>query len=171
MRPGLRRILIALLAAWLVTLAGCQLIGVAVPFETIGEATEYTGAMGYPDGEPLAILLTTRDDIRQIEEFVSQSTLEQLEALDFQLHVAVALFRGLKGSTGYQTIIERIVLLDNRATVYAQFWDEGKGGYPVGAASTSPYHLVKVRRDSGFNQDTTLILKSRPVVPLPPQLR
>ncbi len=164
--PG---ILIALLTASLVTLVGCQQTGINVPFETIGQATEYSGAMGYPDGEPLVILLTTPGEISQIEEFISQAALEQLTALDFQQYVVIAVFRGLKSNTGFPTIIERVTLRDNQATVYTQFWDEGKGGYAVGAASTSPYHLVKVHRDAGINQDTTLHLESRLVVPTPPR--
>ncbi len=165
--PG---ILIALLAASLVTLAGCQPPGVDVPFETIEQDPNNIGStLAYPDGESRAILVTMPEEISQIEKFVSQAALEQLDALDFQQYVVIAVFRGRKANGGYPTIIERITLYDDQATIYAQFWNPSKEGPLVIALETSPYHVVKVRRDAGINQDTTLILKSRLVVPTPPR--
>ncbi len=159
MRTRWPEILIALLAASLVTLAGCQQAGIEVPFETIEQEDNYSGGMGYPDLEPRAILVTTPEEIGLVQGFISRAALEQLNALDFQQHVVIAVFRGRQANSGFPTIIERITRHDDQATVYAQFWE--MRGYGHTDLVTSPYHVVKVRRDAGINQDTTLILKSR----------
>jgi hypothetical protein len=51
--------------------------------------------------------------------------------------------------------------------IYAQFW-EPSPYYGYTGAATSPYHVIKVRRDGGVIQETELVLQSQVITPTPP---
>lgn len=116
--------------------------------------------------EPLAILVTTRQEIDRLEGLIERGVPNQLVQLDFEQYFAIAVFRGTQATSGYDTIIERVTRRDNKIVVYVQFWDQTVY-YPVRSEVTSPYHLIKVRKDDGVSQETELVLKSREIIPTP----
>ncbi|PMB19432.1 hypothetical protein CEN47_23205, partial [Fischerella thermalis CCMEE 5319] len=108
-----------LLAVAALLLAGCQLSQVMppaaappasgeveIPFETI--ALDEIGVNVELGLIPQLILLTSSDDAAKIKDWVKAEVYTQLESLDFEQYAIVALFRGRKPSTNYQTVIERI---------------------------------------------------------------
>ncbi len=143
---------------------------VDVPFVTIA-LTE--GVMNIPYDESwskprLLLLLTSPEQISQIESWVSPQTLAALQQVDFEHHAVVALFRGRQGSTNYQTIIERITRRDDHLIVYAQFW-EPNSKMASGAAITAPYHLVRIDKQQVPGPQSELALQAQMLTPIPPE--
>ena len=137
-----------------------------LPFETVEFVGNDVGG-SYREREPRLVVVTTRQEIDRIEGLVSSETLAQLKELDFQQYFVIGLYRGSRGSSGYATIIERIARREDKIVVYAQFW-EPSPHYVVFDTVTSPYHLVKVRKERGMSEETKVVLNPRVVTPTPP---
>jgi hypothetical protein len=138
-------------------------------FETI-ERRDWSGDIGlepYSGAEPRVILVTTRQEIDRLKLLVTQQAMDQLAGLDFGQYFVIAVFRGRKASSGHDTIVERVARRGNKIVIYAQFW-ELSPHYAYTAAETSPYHVIKVRRDGGVIQETELVLQSQVITPTPP---
>jgi len=134
-----------------------------LPFETI-ERSDYGD---YSVREPRVVLVTSLQEIDRLEGLVDQRALGQLAELDFQQYFAIAVFRGTQGTSGYDVIIERVARRGDEIVVYAQFW-ETSPYYEVTMEVTSPYHLIRVRRDDGESQEIELVLHTRMLTPTPP---
>jgi hypothetical protein len=167
-----------LLAVAALLLAGCQLSQVMppaaappasgeveIPFETI--ALDEIGVNVELGLIPQLILLTSSDDAAKIKDWVKAEVYTQLESLDFEQYAIVALFRGRKPSTNYQTVIERIERQGNRLIVYAQFW-EPNPAWESATTETSPYHLVKIDRCQVPVSSVELVLQAHMLTPTPP---
>ena len=144
---------------------------VAVPFATIalndsgGDIDITQHEIG---GQPQVLLLTSPDQLAGLESWVNPPTWAALQQVDFQHDAVIALFRGRKPTTNYQTIIEQITKQDNRLMVYAQFWEPNPAYYASGAAITSPYHVVKVARQDLPSEQPELVLAPTLITPTPP---
>jgi len=134
-----------------------------LPFETL-ERSDYGD---YSIREPRVVLVTSRQEIDQLEGLISQAALNQLAELDFQQYFAIAVFRGTQATSGYDTVIERVARQGDKIVVYTQFW-EPRPDQVILTMVTSPYHLIKMRRDNGVSQETELIFQSLVVTPTPP---
>ena len=171
----------SLLIAAALLLAGCHLSPVTlpaatppttgeieIPFETVAvnESGANIDAHVMREGAQL-LLLTSPNQLVSIQDQVNPETWAHLQQVDFQQHAVVALFRGRKPSTNYQTVIERITRQDDRLIVYAQFW-EPNPAYASAAAETSPYHLVKIDSSQIPAQPVELVLQPYVLTPTPP---
>ena len=134
---------------------------VEVPFETV--AIEEWGS-GYEGIEPQVFLLTETEDIAKVEQLVNSEHLEQLRQVDFERYAIITVFQGVQPSSNHKVVIERIMMYDALLTVYAKFWQPSptQGG---AAQITSPYHLVKVKKDSFATMPTEVKLVSDVVQP------
>jgi hypothetical protein len=159
----LRQFLWLTILAILVGTTACGSRETESPFETI-ERSDYSD---YSVQEPRGVLVTSKEETAQLEDWVSPEAMHQLARLDFEQYFAIALFRGRQASSGYDTIIERVARRDGKVVVYAQFW-EPSPYWEVRNEASSPYHVIKVRRDNGVIQETELVLQSRLVTPTPP---
>lgn len=113
-------------------------------------------------------LITSSEETAAVEAQVNQATWQQLQNIDFNEYVVLALLRGLKPSNNYQTLIDRIVQQAHRLTIYAQFW-EPSPQWESTTAETSPCHLVKVARQSILDlSEVELVLQAFPLTPTPP---
>ena len=170
-----------LLAVAALLLAGCQLSQVMpsiappstngkveIPFETVAlnENGANIDAHAMQEG-PRLLLLTSPEQLAGIQDQVNPETWAALQQTDFQQYAIVALFRGRKPSTNYQTVIERIERQGNRLIVYAQFW-EPNPAWASATTETSPYHLVKIDRRQVPVSSVELVLQSYVVTPTPP---
>jgi hypothetical protein len=146
----------------LAVITACGPKPTGLPFETIElfDHSQYSGP-------PRAILVTNQQEIGKLNGLVSQKAIDRLAELDFQQYFAIAVFRGRQATSGYDTIIERVARQGNKIVIYAQFW-EPSPYYEVQEAATSPYHVIKVRRDGGVIQETELVLQSQVITPTPP---
>ncbi len=136
-------------------------------FETLERNDTYSAEEGYGGLEPQVIRIAEPGEIGQLEGLISQEALGQLAGLDFQQSFALLLLRGRQANTGYATLIEQVARRDDQLVIYAQFW-EPSGYYEVQPEATSPYHLIKVRRDETVAQITDVVLRSQMVTPTPP---
>lgn len=156
--------------AIVVTLIGMTACGpkeTELPFETIERNDTYSPEEGYGGLEPRVVLVTTRQEIDQVEGLISQAALDHLAELNFEEYFAIALFRGRQPYSGYAVIIERVARQGDKIVVYAQFW-EPRSNQVILTMETSPYHLIKVRRDDSVSQETELVFQSQIVTPTPP---
>jgi len=153
-----------------VTLIGMTACGpreTELPFETIERNDTYSPEEGYGGLKPCVVLVTTRQEIDRLEGLVSQAALDHLAELNFEQYFAIAVFRGRQPYSGYATIIERVARQGDKIVVYAQFW-EPRSNQVILTMETSPYHLIKVRRDDGVSQESELVFRSLVVTPTPP---
>jgi hypothetical protein len=148
-------------------MAACSPRETQLPFETIERNDNYSAEEGYGGLEPRVVLVTTRQEIDQVEGLIGQAALDHLAELNFEEYFAIALFRGRQPYSGYATLIERVARRGDKVVVYAQLW-EPSPHYEVLHIETSPYHLIKVRRDDGVSQETELVFQSQIVTPTPP---
>ncbi len=151
----------------LMGITACSPRETELPFETIERNDSYSPEEGYGGLEPRVVLVTTRQEIDQLEGLISQAALDHLAELNFEQYFAIAVFRGRQPYSGYATIIERVARQGDKIVVYAQFWEPGSNQVIL-TMETSPYHLIKVRSDDGVSQETELVFQSQIVTPTPP---
>lgn len=128
-----------------------------LPFETISLTDYRSDGQFYSGREPKLVLLWSAADITQIEPWIDAADVAALQQVDFGNSAVVALFQGMQNGTGYRVVIERIGLRGQTLVVQAQFWEPAPGT-EVGAALTSPYHLVKIPKATALIAQTPLEL-------------
>ena len=142
---------------------------VEVPFETIA-LSEGGGVVKKPERDvgPQLRLLTTPDEVYELQGRIADEDFAKLQQVDYQQYVIIALLRGRKPTLNYQTIIERITQQGNNLVVHAQLW-EPNPVYGAGEGVTAPYHLIKVLRQ--YIQSPQIKLKPAYILttPTPPK--
>lgn len=142
--------------------------GIELSFETIeqdnwGRSEE----VAYSAQEPRFVLINSVQDISRLGTWVSPTAIEQLTTMNFDRYFAIAVFRGRQASSGYDTIIKRVTQQGDRIVIYVEFW-EPSPYWEIAAVATSPYHLIKVRREVGDTRKFKVILQSPIITPTPP---
>ena len=143
---------------------------VAVPFATIalndsgGDIDITQHEIG---GKPQGLLLTSPDQLAGLESWVNPPTWAALQQVDFQRDAVIALFRGRKPSSNYQTIIERITKQADKLIIHAQFW-EPSPHWASKAEVTFPYHVVKISQHDVSSGQLELVLAPTLITPTPP---
>jgi hypothetical protein len=155
------------IAVVLIGLTACGVRETELSFETIERNDNYSAEEGYGGLESRVVLVISQDEIKQLEGLVSQAALDQLAELDFGRYFAIAAFRSRQATSGYAIVIKRVVRKGDRIVVYAQFW-EPSSYWEVQSAETSPYHLIRVRRDDEVSHEIELVLQSQLITPTPP---
>jgi hypothetical protein len=131
----------------LLYLTACQPRESELPFETI-ERRDWPGSgREWEVREAGMMIMATSEDLAQTDNLFTEDAQAQLRELDFDAYFAVAVFLGWQGS-GHEGIdIERVVRRGDEVSVYV------KVGGPRGTdEETSPYHLVKVRKEGNWDQ-------------------
>ena len=91
----------------------------------------------------------------------------QLQQVDYQSYAVIALFRGIQGSSNYQTIIKRVQRENYQLVIHTEFWAPSPF-YTSTAALTYPYHLVKIAKVNLPTQSAELTLETVSLTPTPP---
>ena len=98
--------------------------------------------------DPKLVTIAKPGEISSLEKIVTFDAETKLHNLDFGKDFAVAVFRGVRGTTGYGVEIKRVIQRRGTITIDAHFiehdWESGLGVSPI---VTSPYHLVKMQRE------------------------
>lgn len=137
-----------------------------VEFETI-ELSEGGVNVNLENNNAELLLLTSSQDVSLLQGRVHPETVLEVQNINFDKYAVIVLFRGLKPSYNYQTVIERITQQDGQLTVSAQFW-EPSPQWASAAALTSPYHIVKFLRSDLQNDHPELVLQTVSITPTPP---
>ena len=139
-----------------------------LPFETIERGDYAYYYFGHPNEPQRVFLIRSAEEAAQLSrEWVSQEAATALAQLDYQRYFVIGLFRGRFASSGYDAIIERVGRQGDKLVIYAQFWAPGSP-YAYTAATSSPYHVIKVLRDGGALEEANLVLESQLLTPTPP---
>jgi hypothetical protein len=181
MKKNIRPTLTFVLALMMVP-AGCQMPvplptpppgtpdEVEVPFETIAlndSGGDIDITLHQIGGEPQVFLLTGPDQLAELESWVNPPTWAALQKVDFQQHALIALFRGHKPSSNYQTIIQRITKQAGKLMIQAKFW-EPSPHWESTTAVPFPYHIVKIARNYVSSAQLELVLAPTLITLTPP---
>jgi hypothetical protein len=125
----------------------CQPRENALPFETIERLDEGGTGERWEAKEPGLVVIATSEDLTQVNDLFTKDAQAQLYEVDFGIYFAIAAFLGRQGSIHEGIDIEQVLHWGDKVSVYVQV---GRPGF--GAMETSPYHLVKVRKEGNWNQ-------------------
>lgn len=113
-----------------------------LPFETIEQVNIPGSIKQWKGKEPRLLIVSSGEDIKKAEQFVTDEAMTALSRLDFTTHFAVIAFRGLQSNSHKGFHVERIARRGNEVAFHAQ---AGRlGGDNV---LSSPYHVIKVRKE------------------------
>jgi hypothetical protein len=124
---------------------GCRPEEIELPFETI-EQEEAAGEIWYTE-EPGLMIIATPEDLAQIDDLFTKDAQVQLREMDFGSYFAIASFLGRQGGSHEGIETQRVVRRGDAVSVYVHV---GRPG--MFEIVTSPYHLVKVRKEGNWEQ-------------------
>ncbi len=143
-------------------------VAVNVPFETLSlnETGEGVSDRSLTDQLQL-LLLNDAAQVMAVEVMVSPDDFKQLQKVDYKRYAVIGLFRGIQGSSNYQTVIQALVHENDRLIVKAELWAPSPY-YTSTAALTYPYHLIQIAKADLPNSEVVLQLDPTFVTPTPP---
>ncbi len=143
-----------------------QPTGITIPFETIEKSELGSGVLGIDkynetgaSKAPRFILVTRAADVAKLDGLVSDQALEQARALDFGEDWAVAVFAGVKPTSGYHAEIVGVVSKDGQVIVKAVLQGPPQNPPPgtvlqLNAVVTLPYHLILLNKEGLIGKKT-----------------
>ena len=144
---------VLLLAVLAVVLVSCKPKEIELPFETIERRQGAGTGELWEAREPGLMVIATSEDLAQIDGLFTEDAQAQLCEVDFNACFAVAAFLGWQGS-GHEGIwIEQVARRGEGVAVHVRV---GKPGWT--SEVTSPYHLVKVRKEGDWNRNIRFTL-------------
>jgi hypothetical protein len=145
----LRGIIALLLFAGLaVALTACKPKVIELPFETIERLDQSgTGEMWKPI-EPGLMVIATAEDLAEIDGLFTKDAQAQLREMDYETYFAVAAFLGHRGSVSAGIWIEQVVRRGDEIAIYVGQQTKSF----TQSIETSPYHLVKVRKEGRWGR-------------------
>jgi hypothetical protein len=130
-------------------------------FETIERANQ-PGNVNYfyQDREPKAVVIAEASDIDALGNTVSLNAQTQLQALDLNRYLAIAVFQGWRPElpsprSGIE--VTRITREGSTVTIYALSYGPVED-YARMDVEISAYHLVKIQQGEGLQGDIKLVL-------------
>ena len=93
---------------------------VTLPFETIEQNEWPPTGKNYESIEPGMIIISRVDEINSLDGMVTDDSIKQLEALNYDQYFALTVFQGYKHSTGYDIQVKYIGRIGKTVNVYAQ---------------------------------------------------
>ena len=116
----------------------------SLPFETIERAKFANTGQYYEGQDPKLVVISEEQESHSLGDVISTEAQAQLQSLDFDQYFAAVAFKGIVGCVYPGIMIQRIGVEGNVITFYAHVLE------PIGGVCktmiTSPYHVVKVRR-------------------------
>lgn len=131
---------------------------VELPFETLGK--DYSGAL-LSIRQPTLVIVSSQEENQVWEDFFFPGVLDRLPTfpweMDIDSYFILGVFQGYRGCIGPTVEIKQIVRQDDMVQVYVYF-TEILPQEPCRTQATSPYHLVKVRKEGEWNSEFKFIL-------------
>jgi hypothetical protein len=138
-------------------LVACGQPAVDLPFQSIEQRPASGTGVRYEDHQPGVIVISAADEVDKLEGLITPESLAQLQALDYQKHLAMAVFQGWKPTDGFDIQVERITRAGDQVSIIAQA-KERQPDLKRNDVVTSPYHLVVVDKLSEWNKPVTFKL-------------
>lgn len=111
--------------------------GIPISFDTIIQST---GAASHVTNSG-SFVLTNTNDYRAMQQYAFNSD-SYLPGVEFPRQTVIAVFQGVKNSTGYQITVRRVAILTNSIAVYVTEASP-RPGDNVGWAFTYPCHIIR----------------------------
>lgn len=118
-----------------------------LPFETMEQVNQTESIKQWEGKEPRLLIVASSEEVEEAGQFVTDEALSALSRLDFTTHFAIIAFRGLQPNIHKGFRVERIVRQRHEVALYAQ---AGRLGFS--AVVSSPYHLIKVRKEGKWGE-------------------
>lgn len=147
--------IITLLLLLLVAVA-CQDQGQDLFFETIAQ----NDIINYQEESPALFVVAENDAVSALTLTLlaeDSNLADELRQLDYDRFYAVLVLQGQKSQGGHRVTVQRIVRLENRVSVYAEFTNPEPETRRT-QAFTSPYHLVSVSNQGVWGQQIDFVL-------------
>jgi len=142
-----RQFLWLTIVVMLVGMTACGPRETELLFESIEQRqTAGTGKL-YESEKPGLMIIAQPEGLTQVNDLVTASARAQLEKMDFDTYFAVIAFLGWQPNSHEGVRIEHITRRAHEVSILARF------GRPGGSdVVTSPYHLVKVRKEDAWDE-------------------
>lgn len=122
-------------------------------FETIGRS-DWAGDF-WPSEDP-GLIVVISENKGGLKEFPVEDVREQLNALDYNTHFAVAVFLGwLPEDRGQRVEVEQVVRRDRQVAIYARVTDLKE---LADTTEISPYHVIGIAREGEWNREIEFTL-------------
>lgn len=143
--------LLVLMLALLLGLSACKPQETNLTFEILEqEEINLTGQL-YEAREPGLIIVAQSDEVTEMDDWVTETSKERLQVMDYDAYFALTVFQGRKPTDGYRIQIERIVRESKEVTIYAQF-QEPHPDQKKNDIVTSPYCLLQIQKIDTWDQ-------------------
>jgi len=155
--PALATALLAALALACAATAGGGRSGTVVSFQTV--AHRFSGGSG--PKRPIAFVALEASEVESFDRFLTPEDSRRVRNINPAVSAVVAVFAGLKPSTGYKITVRRLSLGQRTLRIVVGLRRPAPDTSVLPALS-SPYHVVKVaRRALGPSGPSQWLLVSR----------
>ena len=128
--------------------------GTELPFETIDRSISISGSLWWEQRAPRLVIVADKEDLTQFERFITvPNSLPQLGEVDFESHFFVAMFLGRQPTTHEGITLEKALRQRDVVSLSVQV-----GGSTGKDTVTSPYHLVKVKKEGDWRRRIDFML-------------
>jgi hypothetical protein len=127
-----------------------------LPFETIERAEVPDTGQYYQGQNPKLVVITEVREGNAVGNIISIKAQAQLQNLDFNRYFAAVVFQGIVGYVHPGIMIQRISVEGNVITFYVHVLEPVSNERKT--MITSPYHLVKVRREEEVQGEMEFVL-------------
>ncbi len=141
-----------LMLTLLLGLSACKSQETNLPFEILEQEERNLTGQIYEAREPGLIVVAQPDEVAELDDWVTETSKEQLQVMDYDAYFALVVFQGMKPTDGYGVRIERVVREGNEVTIYAQF-QEPHPDQRKNDIVTSPYSLIQVQKTDTWDQN------------------
>ncbi len=144
----------ALMLTLLLGLSACKPQETNLPFEILEQEERNLTGQVYEAREPGLIIVAQPDEVTEFDDWVTETSKEQLRVMDYNAYFALAVFQGMKPTDGYGVQIERVVRTGDKVTIHTQF-QEPSPDQEKNDIVTSPYCLIQVQKVGAWDQNIT----------------
>ena len=127
--------------------------GIPLEFETIELREPETSEKSWKVEHAGLMIIESKNDVEKAKQYVTNEAGVTLEQMDYAEFFALIAFHGQRGTVYYDFAIENIMQNEDQIFVIAHP-SRASGD----AASSSPYHVVKVRRGDDWTYPQTFHL-------------
>jgi hypothetical protein len=156
--PGQWRGLLALaiLVVFIMLIGSCSQREQQLQWEKLAQYEQGDTAPS-PDEQPRLTVVTTPEQVSELQGYVYSTVLQQVSETDFSTYLILAVFHGYRGASNYSIEVEEIGQKDRTIIVYAKFLDPDPKE-PTVEITSSPYYVLRVKKSTDLHGEFTFVL-------------